>query len=62
MIGLLFYEITGGGTTVMPTVFFRKCNSNNSGTYKDDAYIFCSYEAIFAQSLRDFQHTFASVE
>jgi hypothetical protein len=28
----------------------------------DHLYIFCSYEAIFLQSLRHFQHAFANVE
>jgi hypothetical protein len=28
----------------------------------DDSYIFCKYEAVFPQSLRRFQHTFANVE
>jgi hypothetical protein len=28
----------------------------------DDSYVYCCYEAVFPQSLRHFQHTFANTE
>jgi hypothetical protein len=52
-----------GGTKVMPpNLFLRKFNGDNNEIYKDVSYIFWNYLAIFPQSLRHFQHTFADVE
>jgi hypothetical protein len=39
----------------------RKCNRKNNEIYTDNLYISYNYEAIFLQSLRHFQRTFAKV-
>jgi hypothetical protein len=44
------------------SIFLSKCHCNNNQIYVDDLYKFSNYKAIFSQSLRDFQHTFANVE
>jgi hypothetical protein len=51
------------GTNIVPPMFFlRKYYCNNNEIYVDESYNFCSYVAIFPQSLLNLQHTFASVE
>jgi hypothetical protein len=51
----------GGVKVMLQIIFLRKCNCNNNEIYVDDSSTFRSYKAIFPQSLRHFQHTFANV-